>query len=69
MSDGCMQEGRTAIMHAAIKGRDAIGQRLLAKGAALDVKDEVSELLTYTSLLGAFHFIAATVHHVHMYLF
>ena len=56
-------------MHAAIKGRDAIGQRLLAKGAALDVKDEVSELLTYTSLLGAFHFIAATVHHVHMYLF
>ena len=47
MSDGCMQEGKTAIMHAAIMGHDAIVQMLLAKGAAPDLTDEVSELLTY----------------------
>jgi ankyrin repeat protein len=70
MSDGCMQwDGRTAIMHAAMCGHGAIVQMLLAKGAALDQEDKVSEILAYILLLRALHFIAATVHHVHKYLF
>ena len=67
MSDGCMQwDGRTAIMHAAMCGHGAIVQMLLAKGAALDQEDKV---IIDIRLLRALHFIAATVHHVHIYLF
>ena len=47
MSDGCMQNGRTAIMRAAFMGHGAVVQMLLAKGAALDQEDRVSELLAY----------------------
>ena len=39
----CMQDGRTAIMHAIIKGDGAMVDMLVEKGGDIDAKDNVSE--------------------------
>jgi len=48
LCDGCMQDGMTAIMHAAINGRVAMVELLVTKGGNVTARDYVSELLAYS---------------------